>query len=322
MTCRKCQHDNVKKFGKTASKIQRFRCRACGLTFTAETNAHPFQKHSTSLADIERVVALLVEGVSIRAISRLTGLDKETILSLLLTVGSHCADLFDALVRNVPTTCVQADELWTFVQKKQKRLTADDPDERGDQYIWIALDAENKLVVTYYVGKRTAQSARAFMADLRTRLRFRPQVTTDGLGEYVEAVELAFGSDADFAQCIKNYAQITTDGPDWFRPSSRVTSVSKIPVSGDPDGCKISTSHVERANLTMRMHTRRLTRLTNAFSKKLVNLEAAIAIFMAYYNFCRVHQTLRVTPAMEAGLTNHAWTLHELLTIPAATVAA
>lgn len=154
---------------------------------------------------------MLVEGVSIRGISRLTELDKETILSLLLTAGSRCADLFDALVRNVPTTCGQADELWTFVQKKQKRLTPDDPDERGDQYIWIALDAENKLVVTHYVGKRTAQSARAFMADLGTRLRFRPQ--------------------------------IATDGPDWFRPSSRslrptITSAASIRHSASRQRCK------------------------------------------------------------------------------------
>jgi IS1 family transposase len=196
----------------------------------------------------------------------------------------------------------------------QRRLKADDPAEWGDQYVWIALDSETKAILTYHVGKRDASGAHALMTDLRSRVVNRPQITTDGLEGYVDAVETAFGADVDFAQCIKNYAPVRTDGPDWFRPSSRVTSIDKIVKAGTPNADRISTSHVERANLTVRMCLRRFTRLTNGFSKKLIYLEAAVAIFMTWYNFSRVHQTLRVTPAMEAGLTDHVWTIAELLT--------
>jgi transposase-like protein/IS1 family transposase len=315
VTCRKCSHTDIRKFGKTAANVQRFQCRACCATFTS-TPQGPFKQHTTSVEDIERVFALLVEGVSIRAISRLTGIHKTTILSLLLTLGAKCAALFDERVQNLKPKCVQADELWTYVQKKQKRLRHDDPEERGDQYVWIALDSLTKLVMTYHVGKRDALNAYTFISDLDRRIvpHHRFQITTDGLEGYVHAIEEYFGADVDFAQLVKSYAAPVTSGPDWFRPSSRVTTITKVPVSGAPDDCKISTSHIERQNLTMRMHTRRLTRLTNGFSKKLANLQAAIAIFMTYYNFCKVHSSLRVTPAMEAGLTDRVWTVRDLLT--------
>jgi IS1 family transposase len=251
--------------------------------------------------------------MSVRAISRVTGIHKTTILSLLLTIGAKCATLFDELVTGLRPRYVQADELWTFVQKKQRRLKVSDPAERGDQYIWAALDSETKAVLSYHVGKRDAHGAFTLMADLRRRIVNRCQITTDGLEAYVPAIESAFGHQVDFAMCIKNYAAPRTDGPDWFRPSARVTSIDKLVIHGDPKEPRISTSHMERANLTLRMHLRRLTRLTNGFSKKLVNLEATVATFMAYYNFCRVHQTLRVTPAMECGLTDHVWSIRDLL---------
>ncbi len=257
---------------------------------------------------------LLTEGMSVRAISRVTGIHKTTILSLLLTVGAKCADLFDQHVTGLTPRFVQADELWTFVQKKQKRVKATDPAERGDQYVWIAIDSESKAILSYHVGKRDGASAQALISDLRRRIVHRCQITTDGLGEYLPAIETAFGAQVDFAQCVKNYAAPRTDGPDWFRPSARVTSIDKIVKAGHPQTERISTSHLERANLTVRMHLRRFTRLTNGFSKKLVNLEAAVAIFMAWYQFCRVHQTLRVTPAMEVRITDHVWTVRDLLT--------
>jgi IS1 family transposase len=257
----------------------------------------------------------MTEGMSIRAISRVTGIHKTTILALLLTVGLKCARLFDAMVRNVRPRYIQADEAWTFVQKKQKRLTVEDPIERGDQYVWIALDSESKAVLSYYVGKRDAVSAYEFIGDLSQRIaeQHRPQLTTDGLEGYIGAVEEHFGVNVDFAQLVKQYAHPRTDGPDWFRPSSHVVAAIPTPIIGDPDFKRISTSHIERANLTVRMHLRRFTRLTNGFSKKLENLKAAVSVFMAWYNFCRVHQTLRVTPAMEAGLTDHVWTIDELI---------
>lgn len=316
MTCPKCQHANTNKFGTYGkAKIQRFRCRDCSATFSP-AQPKPLGHHTTPLADAERVIAMLCEGISVRAISRLTGVHKTTILSLLLTVGAKCAELFDQTVLNLKPRYVQADEAWTFVAKKQKRLKADDPDEWGDQYLWIALDSDSKLVMTYHVGKRDHLNAYTFITDLNRRIvpHHRFQITTDGLEGYIPAIEEAFGADVDFAQLVKNYAKPSTDGPDWFRPSARVVSTTKVDIIGEPKPERISTSHMERANLTWRMQMRRFTRLTNGFSKKLVNLQAAVAVFMAFYNFCRVHQTLRVTPAMEAGLTDRVWTIHELLT--------
>jgi transposase-like protein/IS1 family transposase len=314
MTCKKCEHGTAKRFGFTKAKTARYRCRDCGATFTDAT-PKPLGEHTTSIDDAVKVFELMTEGVSVRAISRLTGIHKTTILSLLLTVGLKCARLFDATVRNVRPRFIQADEAWTFVQKKQKRLKFDDPEERGDQYVWIALDSETKAVLSYRVGKRDAVSAYDFIGDLHNRIAetHRCQLTTDGLEGYIPAVEEHFGADVDFAQLVKQYARARTDGPDWFRPSSHVIAAIPTPIIGDPDFQRISTSHIERANLTVRMHLRRFTRLTNGFSKKLDNLKAAVSLFMCWYNFCRVHQTLRVTPAMEAGLTDHVWTIAELL---------
>jgi len=315
MTCKKCQHGNVKKFGTTAAKTPRYRCHDCGATFTAPKVNH-LGRHTTTLDDAERVIMLLTEGMSIRAISRVTGIHKTTILSLLLTIGAKCATLFDERVQNLKPRFVQADEAWTFVQKKQRRLKASDPAERGDQYLWVALDSESKLVMTFHVGKRDHLNAYTFITDLNRRIvpHHRFQITTDGLEGYIPAIEEAFGMDVDFAQLVKNYAKPSTDGPDWFRPSARVVSTTQVHIIGEPKPERVSTSHMERANLTWRMHLRRFTRLTNAFSKTLIQLQASVAILMAHYNFCRVHQTLRVTPAMEAGLTDHVWSVRELLT--------
>ncbi len=190
-------------------------------------------------------------------------------------------------------------------------------DEFGDQYVWIGIDSGTKVVLSYYVGKRDAVSAYEFIGDLHNRIaeQHRCQLTTDGLeGSYVPAIEEHFGAEVDFAQLVKQCAKPRTDGPDWFCPSSHVVTVIPTPLIGDPDFKRISTSHIERANLTVRMHLRRFARLTNGFSKKLENLKATVSVFMEWYNFCRVHQTLRVTPAMEAGLTDHIWSIRELLT--------
>jgi transposase-like protein/IS1 family transposase len=312
MTCKKCEHGTAKHFGFTNAKTARFRCRDCGATFT-ETSLKPLGRHTTSLDDAVKVFTLMTEGMSVRAISRVTGIHKTTILSLLKTVGRKCADLFDAKVQNMRPRYVQADEAWTFCTKKQKRLKFDDPIEFGDQYVWIGIDSETKAVLSYYVGKRDAVSAYEFIGDLSRRIVGRCQLTTDGLEGYVNAVDEHFGAEVDYAQLVKQYAPPRTDGPDWFRPSAHVVTAIPTPIIGDPDFARISTSHIERANLTVRMHLRRFTRLTNGFSKKLENLKAAVAVFMAWYNFCRVHQTLRVTPAMESGLADHVWTVREML---------
>ena len=312
MTCPKCQHENNKRFrtyGK--SKNQRYRCRDCGSTFSAQC-VRPLGTHTTPIDSAERALALMLEGTSIRAVSRLTGIHKNTLLRLLLTVGEKCQRLFNDRVRNVRPRYVQADELWGYIGKKSKRVRPTDPLEYGDAYLWIALDSESKAVLSFHIGRRDSLNAYYLMKDLSERVTGRFQLTTDGLEGYVQAVEECFGPDIDFAQLIKTYTKPDTTGPDWFRPSKFVAVRPEL-VSGNPIVSRVSTSHIERFNLSVRMHLRRFTRLTNAFSRSLSHMKAAVALFMAWYNFCRVHQSLKVTPAMEAKLTDHIWTIRELI---------
>jgi IS1 family transposase len=271
--------------------------------------------HYTSPAVAAKALAMMLEGMSVRATSRLTGLHKGTILSLMNTAAERAATLLNSTVRNVRVRYVQADEIWTFVGKKDKRVRVDDPDEFGNQWVFVALDAETKLIASYVVGKRCAETTYSFLRDLRSRVvddRF--QLTTDGFVFYRRGVEDVFAGQTDFAQLVKlfgDYGQFDTPEARYSPP--RISGVISKIRDGRPDPEHISTSYVERSNLTLRMHLRRFTRLTNAYSKKLDNLKAAVALYVAWYNFCRVHQTLRVTPAMEAGLTDHVWSLDELL---------
>lgn len=250
--------------------------------------------------------------MSVRAVSRITGAHQGTILSLLLTVGDKCRTLFDNRVRGIRPRFVQADELWTFVHTKERHVRPDAPIEWGDAYVWMAIDSETKMVLSYLVAKREARAAYEFIRDLSHRVTGRFQLTTDGLRSYVPAVEEYFGADVDFAQLVKLYGTQGGDAPDWYEPS-KVTATIPVVISGDPDESKISTSHVERANLSVRTHLRRFTRLSLGFSKTLDHLKAAINLYMAFFNFCRVHGKLRVTPAMESGLADHVWTVQELL---------
>jgi IS1 family transposase len=261
-----------------------------------------------------RCLAALVEGASIRATERLTGVHRDTVMRLGVAVGDASARLHNALVRDVHANLIECDEIWTFVGKKQKRKTPTDDPEKGDQYVFTALDAGTKLLISYKVGKRTTETTLAFIRDLRGRVLGRPQITTDGLVHYRDAIDYVFGPDVDFAQVEKRYASgdPTPEAARRYSPVA-VVNVEKTLISGDPDMEVATTSHVERANLTWRMGIRRFTRLTNAFSKKLAHLEAAFAVQAAYYNFCRVHEALRVTPAMQAGITDHVWSLAELL---------
>jgi transposase-like protein/IS1 family transposase len=313
MTCPKCQHEKTKKFGTTGkANVQRYRCKDCGATFSPRA-ASPLGSHTTNLEVASRALETILEGASIRATSRLTGLHKNTIMRLMLTAGLKCRFLFNARVQNVRPKFVQADELWGYVAKKQRRVGIKDVPGAGDEWLWIAIDADSKAVLSYHVGKRTSDSANVLIRDLRKRTANRFQLTTDGFEGYPLAVAYHFGENVDYAVAIKNYAKPDTSGPDWWRPT-KVVSVRRDPVIGNPNYEYISTSHVERFNLTVRMHLRRFTRLTNAFSKSLVHMKAAVSLFIAYYNFCRTHQSHRITPAMEAGLTDHIWTIHELLT--------
>ena len=262
-----------------------------------------------------QVLNALVEGHSIRSIERMTGTNRNTTMTLLKSVGQHCYALLDQRMQNIQTKRVQVDELWTFVQKKQKQANLDEvrnPDV-GDQYIFVALDADTKLIPSFLIGKRTAENTRHFLRDLQWRIATeRFQLTTDGFDPYRTAVEEVFGIGLDYSQLIKVY-QPGEANRERYSPSPVLTAV-KTPITGNPDHAHISTSFVERQNLTLRMSLRRLTRLTNAFSKKLSHLKAALALHFAHYNFIRVHKTLRITPAMAAGITDHVWGWEELLT--------
>ncbi len=260
-----------------------------------------------------RALQCLVEGCSIRSTERLTGINRNTIMSLLVLAGERCQVLMDTRIKNIQPRYIQADEIWAFVGKKQKQVRISDPSEVGDAWIFVAMDEETKLIHCFEVGKRTRETTYKFLSALKNTLsENRFQLTTDGFHFYERGVENIFAGQADFAQLVKLYGDYGQHGYERYSPG-RITDVISKVRDGRPDPAHICTSHIERQNLTLRMQMRRLTRLTNAFSKKLDNLKAALALHFAFYNFCRVHRTLRVTPAMQSGITGHVWTLQELI---------
>ena len=259
-----------------------------------------------------QVLSCLVEGNSIRSTERMTGIHRDTIMRLANKTGFDCMRLLDEKIKDLTVRQIQVDELWSFVGKKQKRVNGDyNATEIGDQYIFVALDADTKLIPSFMVGKRLGEIALLLMRDLQWRVKNRFQLTTDGFRAYIDAVERTFGSEIDYSQLVKVYSGDEA-ARERYSPSE-IIGAFPTPIMGRPDPEKISTSHVERQNLTMRMQMRRLTRLTNGFSKKLANLKAAVGLHIAHYNFVRVHGTLKTTPAMAAGITDHIWTWEELL---------
>lgn len=262
-----------------------------------------------------QVLSALVEGNSIRATVRMTGVAKNTIVRLLADVGKACSEYQDEVLRDLPCKRIQCDEIWSFCYAKEKNV----PEDRkghwgyGDVWTFTAICADTKIVPSWYIGRRDLENARVFLKDLASRLSNRVQLTTDGHKMYLDAVEAAFGSDIDFSQLVKIYGQ-TPEGQRRYSPPQCIGAI-KQRIIGKPDKDHVSTSYVERQNLTMRMNMRRFTRLTNAFSKKVENLGHAVALHFMYYNFCRIHQTLRVTPAMEAKVTDHVWEIGEILTM-------
>jgi IS1 family transposase len=259
-----------------------------------------------------RVVAALVEGNSIRSTSRMTGIARNTVTKLLVDLGTVCMAFHDANVRNVRVRRLQCDEIWSYVGAKAKNVTAEKKEIGwGDVWTWVGIDADTKLVVSYLVGGRGADWAMDFMQDAASRIKGHVQITTDGHKAYLEAVEGAFGMDCDYAQLHKIYGA-SLENEARYSPAVCIGCDMKT-VSGNPDPKHVSTSFVERQNLNMRMGMRRFTRLTNGFSKKIENHAHAVALHFMYMNFVRIHQTLRVTPAMEAGLTQSPWTLDDLV---------
>jgi IS1 family transposase len=260
-----------------------------------------------------QIVSLLVEGTSLRAATRITGVSRTTVLKFLVDLGKACQQFHDDTVKGIKAERVQCDEIWSFVGCKEKAKT-NGAGGHGDVWTWVGLDADTKLVVSWLVGGRDADAACSFMYDLRDRLANRIQLTTDGHKAYLVAVERAFEYDIDYAMLVKMYGvpEGTTDTERKYSPAA-CTGAKKTRVMGEPITKFVSTSYVERQNLTMRMHMRRFTRLTNAFSKKVENHCYAIALHFVYYNFCKIHQSLSVTPAMQAGLTKKPMTIEDIV---------
>ena len=318
MQCPTCQNE-ARKFGRDRYGNQRYQCLACRKTFS-DRPARPLNEMRLPLDKALFCLQLLTEGNSIRATVRISGVAKDTVIALLVCVGEKCEAFLSEKLRAVEASDVQADEIWGFVRMKEKtRVRQNAPaDDVGDAYCFVGIERTSKLVLAWFLGKRDRASTEAFLADVKGSTRGRIQLSTDGFRSYAPAVELVFEDrPIDYGQVIKEYAT-KVDEPRYS--PGEVVGTTKSACCGDPDPAKICTSHVERHNLSMRMQNRRLTRLTNAFSKKWANHQAALGLYFAVYNFVRPHGTLtksaegrRTTPAMAAGLTDHPWMLLELL---------
>jgi IS1 family transposase len=260
-------------------------------------NILPFEKQISA-------ISALTEGCSIRATERLTGIHRDTIMRLGVRVGEGCPHLHDGMMRELQVPILELDDVWGYVGKKQKRAERHEI-EKGDQYTFIALDATRKAIVSYVTGKRNEATTRFFVNDVWERIINKPQITSDGWGPYIEAVAECFGDGANFAQLVKHYAAENTVNAARRYSPPHVVRVEKLVVSGRPARRHVSTSYVERQNLSLRMQQRRFTRLTNGFSKELENHKAAVSLYVAHYNLCRMHEALRVTPAMALGVTDH-----------------
>ncbi len=267
-----------------------------------------------SIEERKQIVAALVEGNSMRAVSRMTGVARNTINKLLVDLGGVCREYQDKAFRNLTCKRIQCDEIWSFVGSKEKNTSNEKKVVGwGDVWTWVAIDADTKLVPSFYVGTRDANAAYYFMHDLASRLENRVQLTTDGHKAYLGAVEDAFGAGIDYAMLIKLYGA-SPEGEKRYSPA-QITGIKKEAITGKPDKKHISTSFVERQNLTMRMSMKRFARLSNGFSKKVENHEHMLGLHYMYYNFARIHQTTRVTPAMEAGICDHVWSLEEIIAL-------
>lgn len=311
MTCHNCQ-SICNRFGRHRNGLQRYRCSQCRKTFT-EDHATPLDTIRLPMDKAAQVLRLMVEGMSVRSIERITGVHRDTILRLLLLAAEKINAKLRHTFENLEIARIQCDEIHCYVQKRERRVSLEESDEIGEQYVFIGMDADTKLVFSWLVGKRTTANTIAFMRDLysRTAWGLWPQLTTDGWGPYRLAVNATFHQSVDFAQLQKIYSSASAGSQGYAPPRFR-EAVSRV-ITGNPDRRYVSTSYIERQNLTLRMMSRRFTRLTNAFSKKLSHLKAAITLHFAYYNFCRIHQSLKKTPSMASGITDHVCSLEELI---------
>jgi transposase-like protein/IS1 family transposase len=310
MICEACDLA-CQSFGKHRNGLRRFRCPNCKKTYT-EPHSRVLDTMYISQEKAVLALQLLLEGNSIRSTERITGLDRNTIMSLIVKAGDRCQTLMIAKVCNLTVNDVEVDEIWGFVGKKEGHKSDDDGPEVGDAYCFIGMERTTKLVLAYHLGKRTAKSTDAFIGKLAyATSKERYQLTSDGFSPYVSAVKMLLRDRVDFAQLIKVYGA-PRDGEQRYSPAEVVDSVP-VEIMGRPVRDRICTSYIERQNLSVRMGMKRMARLTLCFSKKWEHLEAAYALWFAYYNWCRVHKTLRVTPAMEAGISTHVWSIAELI---------
>lgn len=305
-----CSCSTSKKDGKDRKGQQRFKCLQCGRRWT-DTGSKPIGNMRIDLDKAAFAINLLLEGTSIRACERLTGLNRDTICDLILVVGDNCQRFLDSTIRNVPVEDVQVDELWSFVGMKERtRKQRGYSEDFGDSWTFIAIERNSKLILAHHVAKRDGDATHDFLRRLRTAVTGRFQITTDGFKSYEAGVPMTFFQDVDFAQLIKQYK--STQEETRYSPAT-IIRADKVVRFGNPDVNKVCTSHVERLNLTVRMQCRRFTRLTNAHSKSLPHHIAMQAIFVAWYNFCRKHETIKTTPAVQSGLAVKTLTLKELL---------
>jgi transposase-like protein/IS1 family transposase len=314
MVCHHCQpQQTCKKFGRTSDGRQKYRCRVCRRVLT-EPKTRPQVEIRIPRERALLVLSLLCEGSSVRAIERVTGTEKRTVLRLLTLAGAGCERLLAELVKDVPVQDVEADEIWGYVRCKEgtkTRLKIADPDA-GDAYCYFGLERTSKLVLAWHLGRRTRWDAHDFAEKLSRATAGRFQLSTDGFNAYPDAVEYNFGARVDYAQLVKDFAGAGGEEQRQYAPP-RLIGAEKISVSGNPEEDRICTSHVERANWTLRGHLRRMTRLSNGFSRKRSNLRAALALYFAYYNLVKIHKAIRMTPAMKADLTRKPWTVGDLL---------
>ena len=309
MTCHSCRIE-AKRHGRDRKGNQRYQCSQCSKTFL-EPREKPLEGMYLPIEKAELVLRLLLEGNSVSSVERITDVHHSTILKLLLIAGEKCARIMADKVRNVPVRDVECDEVWAFIGKKQKRVRPDDDQNLGDAYVFVAIERNTKLVLQITMGKRNQSTTDLFVEGVRHATRGNFQITTDGFGPYRSAIQNTLEDRCDFAQLIKVY-RATPEGERRYSPAE-VSSVETVLVMGRPDPERICTSIVERSNLSLRMGNRRFTRLTNAFSKTWENHWAAVALWYCWYNFGRVHKSLRTTPAMAAGIASHIWSVRELL---------
>jgi len=306
-----CSHDKLKKHGKDRKGCQRWKCRTCGSTITRD-HERPLGDMRIDETKAVTILGMLLEGMSIRACERITGVKADTICDLVLHVGGNCDRFLEATVQNVAATRIELDEQWGFIYAKAKTALHRNLGEgAGDAWSWFAIDSDSKLILSHVVGQRDDATCSAFLTRLNNATIGRTQVTSDGFRCYTHGVPMHLGSRVDFAQLVKHYK--SSQAETRYSPAT-IDSIEKVPRFGNPDESKISTSYVERFNLSVRMHNRRMTRLTNAHSKTRQHHAAMTALFVAFYNFARRHETLKgKTPAMAGGLTDRVWTLGELL---------